>query len=979
MITKLVDENKRLQGTVRSLSKQLEESSAQAGGLPSRLNGALEEIRVERERARKSKDALTKAEGEVKKLHELNLQLTDQNRELRLKLMATQKVVGSQAHRAASADHMHDGPDTPSGRMSRSGRLANNDAASVGGRSYRTTRTATGPAAAASGSRTGGYAGRSGAASVRNGSVHNNQHAAMASSGRSISGRSAAPPTSARKPFGAGGGGAASKGAAPARQFGTYASMSRTGPVAAANMRNNSNFRGTGGAAATSHNNSSSMGGGSYAWEAEKKHLLQRITALESKLTSGSPSGKGSLEAPMSPGFHGLDSRHHQVPTDGGSSGAASVANGAGGGGGARRPSLAEANLKEQLIYAQEALALARQEKSQAVDDAHTMESTIGRLQRQLRDMGVSIRVTYPHTESDSPRHNAPIIAGKTVLVLPITPGRATMSHAHGAAEAGPASPAVNASQVQQPARSPPPAAAPVGTTSVDASALNISAIQNTSSTLHNSTAAPAGQQQQHQVTGVVDRSTSHGTHDDSDGGYGDDFDNDGGNNNNNHGTQSADAAGGRAGGAQQVVVPPISYNPTSASTAAVVGAGLGLFGKPLTGRDPYQTTSSMSATGDTQAAAPYAAAQASSAAAGGAASYTAGSTSLYGSSGIGTGTTNPPQQQQLYGAAVPAATTTGPLATFSFGPRPTGGSLGASNPPSSQPASSGIAGSNLDSLFANARAAITGAGSNAATGAAVGSNNSSMVSLQPANDLVTLSAAPVGSAPSTTSAAGAAATASALKPKPRNFDPLLDDDDDAGGSDGGGGGYRPSGGSSVGAVGRGGVGAGLGQFMGSSSSTTTGAAGGGASSSSSSLPATYTTPSTSATVAPSTGSGLTFSGPPSSSMPAYPSSGTSSTFSRPPNQTFSSVPAAASSAATSAVGLGILGSPSAVPSKPAAAAENDYDDSDIGIGTGGSSGLGYMPTGVRSTTSGGNNFAKPNFGAAGGGGVKKNPMDLFS
>ncbi len=356
IISKLSEENKRLAASERAMAKKLEDAGNAAGGLPARLNAALEEIRVERERARKAKEEATKQADAAKKLYEQNLQLTDQNRELRLKLAAAQSVVRTAAHAFADHDDVAGSTSrTPAKGAGGGNSRAMNDAASVGGRSYRTARTGANMTTTAGRATIGGT--RTGTRSVFGGT----------GGARSVAGSTMGAST-ARKPFAAGG---------AARRPGGFSS----------------------GAGSSSSSSSRTAGGPQgAAWEKEKKALLAKIAALETSSSLGAKTpSKGAYDPNAS--------------TTG------SVGGGYVEGHAARRNS--QADILQELHAVKAALEAARAEKLQAKDDVHTMESTIGRLQRQLRDMGVSVKVTYP---SEQRKEENPQSTLKAVYVLPVSP-----------------------------------------------------------------------------------------------------------------------------------------------------------------------------------------------------------------------------------------------------------------------------------------------------------------------------------------------------------------------------------------------------------------------------------------------------------------------------------------------------------------------------------------------------------------------------
>ena len=94
---KLSEENKKLMAQVRQMSRQMEDAAAAQGALPARLAAAMEEVRVERERSRRAKEELAKDKENSKRLHEQTIALTDSNRELKLKMQSMQQLMQQRA------------------------------------------------------------------------------------------------------------------------------------------------------------------------------------------------------------------------------------------------------------------------------------------------------------------------------------------------------------------------------------------------------------------------------------------------------------------------------------------------------------------------------------------------------------------------------------------------------------------------------------------------------------------------------------------------------------------------------------------------------------------------------------------------------------------------------------------------------------------------------------------------------------------
>lgn len=123
---KLSEENKKLMAQVRQMSRQMEDAAAAQGALPARLAAAMEEVRVERERSRRAKEELAKDKENSKRLHEQTIALTDSNRELKLKMQSMQQLMQQRATAGMS--------NTSNGGGGGSGRNGD-DAKSVTGKS----------------------------------------------------------------------------------------------------------------------------------------------------------------------------------------------------------------------------------------------------------------------------------------------------------------------------------------------------------------------------------------------------------------------------------------------------------------------------------------------------------------------------------------------------------------------------------------------------------------------------------------------------------------------------------------------------------------------------------------------------------------------------------------------------------------------------------------------------------------------------
>lgn len=401
---KLSEENKKLMAQVRQMSRQMEDAAAAQGALPARLAAAMEEVRVERERSRRAKEELAKDKENSKRLHEQTIALTDSNRELKLKMQSMQQLMQQRA--TAGMSNTSNG----GGGSGRNGDDAKSVAGkSVSGRSISGARSVFGGGKSVAGARsvagakqmslsartagggvgannkkkpfgsgpgTSNNASKSGTkismissssapkagtrAALAKGSLSNRARADISNAGHSSSGSSnvivihstqSSTTTPNKQPLGHSGGYDDNEGYGNGFSSPAEAVSGSPGVVQSSYKRSEAIVSSSSSSSplpsqpsipsqATSHHHQNAHNAN---WETEKLALLERLSALESRKEEG---------------------RTVDLAT--------------------QNPSATDlAHLLQE----------SKEERERAQEKAHQLESTVGMLQRQLRDLGVSIRV----------------------------------------------------------------------------------------------------------------------------------------------------------------------------------------------------------------------------------------------------------------------------------------------------------------------------------------------------------------------------------------------------------------------------------------------------------------------------------------------------------------------------------------------------------------------------------------------------------